>query len=288
MKWPQRCEKTERGCSLWILCTNGAIIKGLLGRRGCWGIFSAGAGGPKWRTAAHMSIAAAARLEGLLLLISRGLDQDQIHSARWPTMTEPRTLRHATAPQRANAGNMDCRRVLGVSRSASTCLKSAGSLGWWEWAFYFSSRSSVWASTRSVASRRSLPRGKFCRADEEQSVCLIVFFLSSNHRAGTCRMMRLCLPPTVGAPTLSSRRRSSPLVPRLPSPNTTSRLPSLLTRQAPASSPHLPPPPPPRRDPHLRVHWPRLPPLPTFLHLLQPPPLLLYLQRWGMNSPQHP
>lgn len=79
-----------------MLWTDGALIKGLLGRRGCWGIFSAGAGGPKWRTAAHASIAAAARLESLLLLISRGLDQDQIQSARWPTMTEPRTLRQQT------------------------------------------------------------------------------------------------------------------------------------------------------------------------------------------------
>ncbi len=67
-----------------------------------------------------------------------GLAQGQIHSTRWPLMTEPDTLRHATSPQsasRVGQGNMDCHvrgLMSGATFSFSRNLNDKVFLGWLE------------------------------------------------------------------------------------------------------------------------------------------------------------
>lgn len=67
-----------------------------------------------------------------------GLDQGQIHSTRWPLMTEPDSVRPATSVQRASRaskGNMDYH-VRGLIRgdtcSAFRGLNNKALLGWLE------------------------------------------------------------------------------------------------------------------------------------------------------------
>lgn len=65
-----------------------------------------------------------------------GLDQGQIHSTRWPIMTEPDTLKQATSLQkasRASKRNMDCHvrgLIRGVRFSVSCNLNDKAFLGW--------------------------------------------------------------------------------------------------------------------------------------------------------------
>lgn len=67
-----------------------------------------------------------------------GMDQGQIHSTRWPMMTEPDTARHTTSQQkasRASKGNMDYHvrgLMRGVTYSASSYLNDKSLLGWSE------------------------------------------------------------------------------------------------------------------------------------------------------------
>lgn len=67
-----------------------------------------------------------------------GLEQGQIQSTRWPTMTKPNYLRHATSlsrASRASIGNMSChvRAVLrGDINLASSYLDNNRLLGWLE------------------------------------------------------------------------------------------------------------------------------------------------------------
>lgn len=58
-----------------------------------------------------------------------GLDQGQIHSTRWPMMTEPDTLRHFTAQVEHARKNMDCHVLM---RHISRDLNDKAFLGWWE------------------------------------------------------------------------------------------------------------------------------------------------------------
>lgn len=64
-----------------------------------------------------------------------GLDQGQIQSTRWSTMTEPNYLRRAASPWRASRGNMSCniRALLrGDTNLASRYLDNNTLLGWLE------------------------------------------------------------------------------------------------------------------------------------------------------------
>lgn len=66
-----------------------------------------------------------------------GLEQGQIQSTRWPTMTEPNYLRHATSlsrASRASIGNMNChgRALLRGDTNLASSLDNNRLLGWLE------------------------------------------------------------------------------------------------------------------------------------------------------------